>query len=1677
MAIDLNQSWLTSNCLVSFWNFTKHLYLLKKEFSLFQPLRDIYIMIHSKSIRPYLLVFKLHYAYIRALFLQSQVNSKFSSSSNTPSQNPLSRSDQVKTRFLNCTTTTTTTTVHGDKFGMESEELLKEADEVCKICFSLIPLIDSNIVYFRKLVGIWIRILEQLNQPIYLQFILEYFRLSKEIHLFKAIIFIKALLTSKCELLPPEIHLTSAFDCLTSCENPSIIILELWVNMSQLYLTEENFDMVFSCIRHGKTIGRFLLSTNPRADNIQKINFFLSQMECILVSIWSHSEILVNPIELLQQILLSFRYAKASSIFNLVLYVLATLINFCKEFPCSPKILLLLTQEGVNIISFFSENVKLEVLKFLIEDCRDIMIEVYNIFLDAYALQYLWQEGLHFLELAQSQIPTYKHALLMRYNILFKSKMNIDVKMDIIRVNEDLNNTTKSKHWLMGAHAAVSNYDRMYCYKAAIDSLCGMHTSILRIYVMLEFIGWLVLIKVPRALLLNILEGVLVDLVDSIIWRFNNILQDDNYIHDPINSKCESSTFTIQLLFEKFEEWAINEIDCLLQLSIMVLLLCGRLNHYLYTAHLQVTLFCVFSMLSTTALQDVGSKVLNQDQAKKGKGSVKPKSISGITELPKDFIQWSKYSPTFGLSLPSTTEANFTVRALSYPNITLYFLNYFSKELKNSIFSHFQLFPLLLINAISSLYKNCSTGWSRLSHVDMLDYFKRFKMECPYEFWRSKMDNEGFVIEDRSHLDEVIESIDWMFTSEQNNSVCTSFSDNSFTFLTSDFIIYLALEISQSLVLLGSIQGTIDILYICEAYMKYYTKPIFHYTLNFLKFSILHPFFDCSDTKDMYSVMLQDQYLPIDMLINISRIVHESLDYSLTNDFLERYILFSICLDDNSNTVFAYKNRSFEFELVTRQLDFHFSCFSSSESSKKRCIIDIDILLNSFYRYFCTFLSSQNLFNSLYAMKKCAHYMNEILKIARDTLPFEIIYEHYFKVLSFYNKLIELYINTMHCISSFSMQFGIEVNQNNFLYEDILDCRLSLSSFGIDIFERLCMMWNKTTSKLQLSSPIEKMLDKYALHGEQSFSLVNDFFKMGIYNVYESIANLVTLQTIPFMSVIEFLLSKAMFSLYHFHGTDIVKERYCSSYFCDPILFLYDHTYNDDYEDHQISKSKSLYFLASGNKYIHKLSLVSLNCGTNQELLKNLSYIQLSTIGVFDSKITAHYLALYQSILFSLHFQLRISNVIDHLVHSKESLSVNVDGAFCLHSCFTRLKILPNFFNIINEMQASFRYLILQHSSDRKALYYSYIQQPPCKPKISKCAPQLSDLIPLVGCCKVNPFQFDDIRFLSKAFSEHQTSSSFEILSATVQAYFDLALCNIKPLILQEINHQELILFVLCDDDILSLPIELFMKNEPLDLFGMVTRDFSLQLLNFRYTSSQSFLSQDNIEEKSKEILPPLHDESKYDIFDFSNTQYFLSPYDCSSCLSPTITDCYDIILKRTFMLNPKVTSKWAGVSALSNYQNSFEKWQIFKGCNILLLLSESLMTQYPLNEVFSSSLCKDRNLIMIFDKLCSHNLNCFTVSHPNEYYFAEIAGFMSIIGGNVFLTNFWPINRELIVQKLPIFLNCLLKMGKTIYGAVVAMDENPLTLERQSHNIDQLEFSHHTKYFISYGLGYLRSI
>ena len=1673
MAIDLNQNWLISNCLVSFWNFTKHLYVLKKELVLFQPLRDIFVLIHSKpNIKPDLLVFKLHYAYICALFLKSQINSYISSStSNTPLQNNVSKADLEKNRLLNSTCAITYT----DKLGAESEKLLKEANEVCKISFLLIPLIESNIKYFRKLVGVAVSILEELNQPIYLQFLMEYFQFSEELHLLKVIIFIKALSSKKREILTPEIHLAAAFNCLSSCDNANNIInLELWVTMAQLCLTEENYDMVYSCIHYGNIIGRFLLSTNAGTDGFMKIYFFLSQMECIVLFILSRSDTQLNPIDVLGQILLSFRYAKASNVLNLVLYILVTLINFCKKSLCSPGMLLLLTQEGENIISFFSQYKKLENFWLLPEDGRDIRMEVYNIFLDAYTHRSLWLEGLHFVELAQSQIPRNKHLHLLKYIVLFKSKMNLDLKADIIKVNVDMNNVTKCNHWLMGARASVPNYDKMCCYEAAMKSLYGMHSFIMRIRVTLEFVGWLVLINIPCDLLLVILEGILVDLLESIIWRFNNTNQDgdDNYLKDSINnSVTKSSICTIILIFEKMEDWSMNEIDCLLQLSIMILILCGRLNHYLYTAHLQVTLFCVFSMLSIAALQSIVPKVPNQDQGKKGKGSVKSKLISGITELPDNFSQWSKFSPTL-------TEGDSIGLALNFPNITLYFLNYFSKELKTSIFFRYQLFPLLLMNAISLLYKKCSRGWSRLSHIELLDYFKRFKMECPYEFWRSKIGNESFVMDDRSYLDEEIESMHYLFTSERSFSVDNRSFDNSITFLTSDFIIYLGLEISKSLVVLGSTQGTIDMLFICEAYMKYFTKPIFDHTLNFLKFYILRPLFYSSDYKNIYTLMLQDRYLPIDVLVEISMKMYVSLDSSLDIEFLEKYMhLFSGFQYQNLNTVFAYKKKIIELELVTRKIDFHFSRFSTLQSCKKRCIIDIEILLDSFYQYFSTFLSSQSLFDSIYAMKKCAHYMVDLVRIEGEILPFQVICKHSLKALTFHKRLIELYIRIIHCISSFSMQFDIQVDQNDYLCDQILKCLASISSFSIDIFETLCKVLNVSKSKYQQFSQIERIIDNYAHQNEASSSIVDYLFKIGVYILYESIANLVTLQTIPFMNEIEFLISKAMISLYHFHGTDIATDWYCSNYDSVPILIICDHACDYDYENHQISKSKSMYFIVSGNKYIQKLSLLSLNSGSSQMLLKDLSYIQLSTIGVFDSKITAHYLALYQSISFSLNFQMIMSNVIVNLVDSKLSVAAKFDGHFRLHSCFTRLKILPDFFNITYGMRSSFRYLVLQHSSDRKALYYSYTQQPPHKPKISKCVPQLIDWIPLVGCCKVDPIHFDDILYMSKTFSEHQTSSSFELLSTAFQAYFNVALYNVKPLIMQEINHQDLILFVLCDNDILSLPIEILIRNKPLNLFGMITRDFSLQLLNFRFTSSQSFLNQDNIEEKLKEVLPPQHDESDHDIFHISNTHYFISPYDCFSCLSSANTEYYHNILKKTFALNPKLTIKWSGVSEFSNYQSSFEKWQVFKGDNILMLLSESLIAQYPLREIYSPSLYKDHNLIMIFDRMYSYNFNCFTISHPDGYYFSDIASLMSIIGGNVILTNFWPIDRERIVEKLPIFLNCLLRMGNSVFKALGAMDEDPSPLEVDNQILDQQEFSHRSNYFISYGLGYLHSI
>ncbi|KAI6649960.1 Cilia- and flagella-associated protein 46-like [Oopsacas minuta] len=1216
-ALDLNQSWLISNSLVCFWNYTRHLYTLKNEIVLLQPLRDIYSHITSKhNVSPHLLIYKLSYACINCLYQSSQ---------HTKSVPPVIPGTTLKGSLKNDkdkknVDTPISSSGFGTQLEVVSEELLKEAKEICEFSLSLLMNIDLNLTNFKQLVSIWVKVLIQLGQKIRYEFLIELFKDSDDLHIIKATVMIEVLSSKNSNLLVPEIALSSAFDCLTCSKSPnSIINLELIIELAGLYLNVEHYSMVSSCVEYGRNIGILLLSESQTMIVHQKICFCLSQLESISAISLSCVKPFARSSEIFEQMLKAFSYGNESNSVNLFLYCLQMILNYCRLVLNTPEFTYFLTKNATTILSYLSKYKKVEISLFRFDKGKDIRIEFFMLCLDAFSRQKMWNIGLKFVELALTQIPRESHQNLFKYLIIFKSNMKIDVHMDILRIIADFDQIDQSDLWLMAAHASTSFKFKFVYYKSALESLSGVDDFLLRIEVLFEFLSWLVLIKYPPKVLCTLFEDTLGQLIEYVFERLIDNIGDDDGIYQkdaPLAPEFIHQNKNYGKFNQSFEEWTTPEIDCFFRLSIISLILSGRSDGLLYDSNLRLLLFCVYSMLNQTVVRDTDLRMTTQELSKKSKGSTK---FNTNMAVPHSLPDWSQYI----LNRTQLIDTNQRPKiSLKYPNITMYYLNYFKEELKLSLFSHYQLIPLLLIHYISTTNENCPRSWLHLSYISMMIYSKKFIFDSSYEFWKEKLYGEYFAKEDRSILHEITKDfhnqaivLPGPFLPDSASATCKNINlDIFYTFYQSDFIIYLALEISNVLLELGELQPTIDIVAECEVFLELSPKLFFDYKIQSLKASIHDAFNFSINGQSIITRMLQDKFLPINVLLHFYNSVGNFLEYSLANEYLENYIrLFHKNISDKSWNYYSYIKTRFEFELATRKLDF---AFSHIETNRKRNIIDIEILLETLYSCFCMYYSSQNFIDCISSLKNYVFYLCKLATIIDEAIPLETYSRYVMKTVLSYKRLNQLYIDTISYLNSVSLEFDVFLDNYSPICSDFANTQISFSSFGITVFEKCTELCTKKLN-FHISTSTHRIFDMLVYRNFKSLEFSEQLIQNCFRIITESIAILVSLQNNPSLEYIV-QLSRAMIALYHYFGTETDQMWVCynsdsDQYSRSTMLEII------EFKEHEISQSKALFYIASSNKHFQQLTLLCLKDGININLLTDISYIQFSAIDLIPN--------------------------------------------------------------------------------------------------------------------------------------------------------------------------------------------------------------------------------------------------------------------------------------------------------------------------------------------------------------------------------------------------------------------------------------------------------------------------
>ena len=1490
----------------------------------------------------------------------------------------------------------------------------------------------------------------------------------------------------------PGLTIEFAINLLLNSNNLSdYLVLKLWCKLTMLCFNVADDEISHLCLTHARERGLILLDN--KNNNKVKIYYFLAEVESMYARNLSHSKVL-DPKMIIEQIIVALNLADKSDNIRLKVFNLQYLCNYFKICRVDTNFQTTLTHISSDIISMFIGFSKINQQNFILKQTYDLRIVIFSVILDSFSSLKMWINGLIVVEECLNLIPRDKYRYLIQYKILFKSKLNRNVSVDILLIQEELENELVLHNlWLLAAQSYSESKLIFWGYRAAINSISENCNYFHELDTTLEMISWLVTIEYHVNEIAILLEECLSNLVHNIIKRIC-ILQSSMENFQTGTDSSSKSIFEnrfqkfLHQFFDNFELFTVNEIDYLFRIFYMIQILNRRNAHSLIFSDILSTLYCIYSIIKLNFNEPLNSTPLQDQMIKPKVGGPKFRIDEGHNSnlFPSTLGDWLQFCPNNNRN--SLHKESF-FNLLNKPNISLYYLHHLCQELKLSFFSHYLILPLSLIYSIVFSNDDLPKGWSILAQTQMLQYARRFKFESAIEFWNQRISGECIPHLDKIYLLEINE-YSWKPDSDLfDYSLYDDTPENMpttglllFEFDQTEYIIYLVLETAEVFLEMGEWQKLFDIISECQLFIKH-KKIIFEQRIQFLRiraFSYLNIKFD---KNSYFNSILSLKGMNIHLIYSICLFISKDLAQNLAIDFLEFCKKKAYEIKDKVCFLFCNIQVNLELELATLKLKSLFFKYSL-ESNYKRDLIDIEILLETIYGCYCILNADQDFMGAIKVLNHYIYFLKELdIKSIRYS---QNKYHLAFKTINFLRKCINQYLEMFAHILSFDFDFGINVNGNFPLFKEYIDSILALASYQISLFEWCTKYDVERKYSFRMSHLEEKVLEEYLLvdkDNNSNFILLNQTFC----DISESISLLTSLRSICQDSRIYYQKGYLMLTLNKYFSEiySNVWNKECIIDYISEITQLFIDL--KGFNEHQINQAYSLLFLIVAKQNILQFLFYSLTNSIYLDECKEISLELVENFGLIDRRTSAQFLTLFQSCKVSIYFQSIFEGLFINPCISKLALSKINDKSFNLCTKFPRMKISPDIFDIEKDFPSNFRFLILEHSLTNSHLFYAYIQHLPSIQKQTKSHQQV--LQPFIGRCKVNIQNLYDIESITKSIEigkdpdifKNINGNDFELTSGvslngfadlnhSILDYFNCIMNEISSIISSEANPHDLNLFLLCDHQIFSFPIELLFHNGPFSFFDVISRDFSLQFVHYRFKSLISSCdSKDSY--KSKESLPQNSQDNERQYLDISNTSLFIDPFNLMNDLSSKEKGTNHELLKKAIDSHGKLTHKWNGVVGKLTNNYISDNWQILKSNNLMLLLTGDFDNFYKFDALVSFAR-KDVNLAMIFDKILPVNSDKEKKSKNSTNLDScnHIAAILSIIGMNILILNFCPQSSSKITLKVAETLNLLLRDHYKITSAVNEINGISTTVANEEKGTSLL-FSPNFS-FVVYGMG-----
>lgn len=1404
---------------------------------------------------------------------------------------------------------------------------LKEAIEICEYSMSHFPGTPLNIR--RLIIREWITAKQLLQHPVNLKSLpheTQSDNLINHCRVISAVEMHKVMNTMNLYEFPNYPSLDEVEKLISGCDwnNNHSIELELYTLLAHTSHQQHEYDIVMSCCKKALTI-----STDSTTCN----NLLLSSCaslygQCLISTAAGNTLTIKKALDLFSQ---SVQYGTESRSYDNVIQGCGLAWNSSLSLLTTPS-----NREGIrepffnilnNVMKLIGRRTEGSVNILPSESHYEMLSNMYQILLQVYIDKCEWEKGLELLDNAIRVSPKQLHRSLYEQKILFKSKMGRNIDGDMIKFQEE-SSSFRSSLWFTVATNSTNHNEQLKAYQNAIELLDSTDDKLVKIDYITEFSQWLHTNNYSTQYVMDHLQ-----------WAVELLVRGSNHT-----------------------QYNIMHLDKLIILHVMMMeVVRGNDKRKQYC--LQALGYCILIW----------------------KGLLTDNSSS--THIPQSTHEWTNFTiPDEVITLLKSQE---TVDELSdevpscytikKPLLTFYYLERLVTCLYNN-YLHTLSLPILHYQLLISQYITKEHVQTQLVHLRLSDVchllYNGVSSSIANDYY-NKTDNIFLHPQDiaRVHTDMVNTPTDGHVITDKGH-VTTS----SPLVISNEVCLWRVwLQIAYLLLQQGQYQPSRELLHQVNHISQVYNDE--HTTVKTLllmaELSVLE-----KRPEDTINIITQVQNLSCDTddwirLINILCCVYEgkTVENMLMNTI--NTIHSSSCDLHMSSCDLQYiraviygrlasitesLNHNMEEDLLSC-IEYLQSCGYYTEAK------DILHTLADYYRLKCNSSSDES---NRYLLKAVI-YSRRSVKILQQ------IYEEYLIL----------------CQSSSSVVPPIQ--------RDLITAQFELCNILLIVLKRKVEREKQSRILLQQKSSIEKMISQFLQEtplyndaeqqwrdieqqsGEEGLSILSNTFSLCLSDQHLMAQCL--LCTGLFLYQMSYETSPDTSQQWNTMCIES-NQKGLQQYSTLSTAMRKQQAEND-----QLMERSSMGFLIQSVDML--VNSISLSLQNKQlDIVCEAALQIVDIIGCYDTVVASSYLSLYQSCVVSqhLHDVLRQiltnprDNRLANLLHQEASVKyqhtltseANRKLLEDKYEVWRRLQVNVKHNELLKLFNYDMRFIILQHSPNKKKLYAGYLIPPQPPPVLKKGQPiPETDLLPVVCCSSVSLSDLNSLKGLMKQYQqeirnsiqktslkseieEEMLQTQFDCVVAALESYLSEVTISLTNALKREDTSKELSVVLLVDNDLTELPLEALGFLHINNITG-VSRDFSLQFLYHRISKMTSDEGVNEDKKKGGDKYQPQPTSVQANTTQF---KYILDPRDDLQSSDE---------IKSLIQNFNKITSKWNGISGSDHIMSCGEWYPLLSSSTgIILICSENVLSHYNPQQLASLNL-SNCSIVILQDQMTSN--------------------------------------------------------------------------------------------------------